>query len=43
MAFAVFGVLIVAAMVVLGGLPGQVARQGNHPQAAAVNAAGWLG
>jgi hypothetical protein len=45
-AFAVFAVLVAAAVIVvvlLGGLPGRVARQRGHPQAAAVNVAGWLG
>jgi hypothetical protein len=32
-----------AAFVVLGRLPGQIARQRNHPNADAINAAGWLG
>ena len=45
-AFVVFAVLIVAAVVVivsLGKLPGQLARKWGHPQAAAVNAASWIG
>jgi hypothetical protein len=45
-AFVVFAVLIVAAVVVivsLGQLPGQLARKWGHPQAAAVNAASWIG
>jgi uncharacterized protein DUF3302 len=46
MAFIVFGVLLVAAVIViveLGSLPGKIARDRGHPQAAAVNVAGWLG
>jgi hypothetical protein len=46
MAFAVFGVLLVAAVVIivtLGSLPGQIATKRGHPQAAAVAVAGWLG
>jgi hypothetical protein len=45
-AFFVFAVLIAAAVVIvvgLGSLPGKIARQRQHPQAAAVNVAGWLG
>jgi hypothetical protein len=45
-AFLVFAVLITAGVIVvvtLGQLPGQIARQRNHPQAAAINVAGWLG
>jgi hypothetical protein len=30
-------------IVSLGQLPGRLARKWNHPQAAAVNVAGWLG
>ena len=44
--FVVFGILIVAAVVVivdLGALPGKIARGRGHPQADAVNAAGWIG
>ena len=36
-AFAVYLVFV------LGGLPGQIARQRNHPQADAINITGWLG
>ena len=46
LAFVVFGILIVVAVLVvvsLGQLPGQLARKWNHPQAAAVNVAGWAG
>jgi hypothetical protein len=45
-AFVVLAVLlatVVVIIVVLGSLPGWVARKRNHPQAAAVNIAGWLG
>jgi hypothetical protein len=45
-AFAAFGVIIVAAVVVIvtiGQIPGRVARFRGHPQAAAISAAGWLG
>jgi hypothetical protein len=45
-AFSVFAVLIAAAIVIivfLGQLPGRLARQRQHPQAAAINVAGWLG
>ena len=46
LAFAVFGILITLAVMLvvgLGQLPGQLARKWGHPQAAAVNVAGWLG
>ena len=36
-AFAVYLVFV------LGGLPGRIARQRNHPQADAINITGWLG
>src|SRR5438128_831787 len=45
-AFVVFGVLLVAIVVIvvgLGSLPGNIARNRDHPQAAAVNVASWLG
>ena len=45
-AFVVFGVLLVAAVVIvgtLGSLPGQIAHKRGHPQAAAITVAGWLG
>lgn len=45
-AFVVFAVLflaVVAAIVVLGALPGNIARRREHPQADAITAAGWLG
>ena len=45
-AFVVFGVLLVAAVVVvvtLGSLPGQIAQKRGHPQAAAITVASWLG
>ncbi len=44
--FVVFAILIAAAIFVivkLGGLPGKLARQRSHPQADAINVAGWLG
>jgi hypothetical protein len=44
--FVVFAVLILAAMIIvvgLGQLPGQLARKWRHPQAAAINVAGWVG
>lgn len=45
-AFVVFAVILLVAVVVvvrLGKLPGQLARQWGHPQASAINVAGWLG
>jgi uncharacterized protein DUF3302 len=45
-AFLVFAVLIGVAVIVivlLGQLPGQIAKKRGHPQAAAINVAGWLG
>ena len=45
-AFVVFGVLIVAAVVIvvwLGQLPGRIAQKRGHPQAAAITAASWVG
>ncbi len=41
--FAVLGATVVVVIVVLGSLPGQIARKRSHPQAAAINVAGWLG
>src|SRR5450755_2634673 len=46
MVFVVFAVLLaggVLLIVVIGSLPGWVARKRGHPQAAAVNVASWLG
>jgi len=46
MAFVVFGVLLVAFVVIvvtLGSLPGQIAHKRGHPQAAAITVASWLG
>ena len=46
--FALF-VLVVLIVTVVGGwiflamLPGRIAAKNNHPQAAAVNVAGWMG
>ena len=34
---------IVAGWVLLGMLPGKIARQRNHPQAEAINMCGWWG
>ncbi len=34
---------IVAAWIVLGMLPGRIARQRKHPQAEAINICGWCG
>ena len=45
-AWFVFVVIIVSAVgvfVAMGGLPGKIAKQRKHPQAEAINAAGWLG
>lgn len=45
-AFVVFGILLSAVVIVvvtLGQLPGQIAAQRKHPQAAAINIASWLG
>jgi hypothetical protein len=45
-AFVVFAVLLAVAVIIvvsLGQLPGRIARQRGHPQAAAINAASWLG
>ena len=45
-AFFVFAVLIAVTLIIivfLGQLPGRIARQRGHPQAAAINVTGWLG
>ena len=45
-AFVIFAVIlaaIVVAVVSLGKLPGQLARKWGHPQAVAINVAGWVG
>ena len=45
-AFVVIAVILLVAVVIvvsLGKLPGQLARKWDHPQAAAVNVAGWIG
>jgi hypothetical protein len=45
-AFIVFAVLIAAAVIIfvsLGQLPGRLARKWGHPQASAINVAGWIG
>jgi len=44
--FVVFAILIAISVVLvvsLGQLPGRLARKWHHPQAAAVNVAGWVG
>jgi len=46
--FALFVLLIlfgtaIAAWVILGMLPGQIARSRNHPQADAIKMCGWVG
>ena len=44
-AFVVFAVLLVSALaiiVTLGALPGKIASTRGHPQAKAINAAGWI-
>jgi hypothetical protein len=44
--FIVLGILLSAGLYVgfrLGALPGQLARQRGHPQADAINVAGWVG
>jgi hypothetical protein len=45
-AFVLFGAILavlVQVVVTLGSLPGQVAQQRGHPQAAAINIASWVG
>ena len=45
-AFLVFAVLLFVAVIIivsLGRLPGQLARNWGHPQAAAINALSWIG
>lgn len=34
---------VVAAWVLLGIMPGRIARERNHPQADAINVCGWMG
>lgn len=41
--FAILFVAFVAAIVILGALPGNIARARQHPQADAITVAGWLG
>lgn len=36
-------ILITAAIVIIGSLPGDIARKRNHPWPAAVNVASWIG
>jgi hypothetical protein len=46
MAFIVFAVMIAIAVIVvvtIGQLPGRIAQKRGHPQAAAINVAGWIG
>ncbi len=40
---AVLFAVIVSAIVAIGSLPGSIASKRNHPHAAAINAASWLG
>ena len=45
-ALVVFGVLIAVVIwlvVILGQIPGNIARKREHPQADAINALGWIG
>jgi Protein of unknown function (DUF3302) len=45
-AFVVFAVILLVAVYIivsLGRLPGRLARRWGHPQASAVNVAGWVG
>ena len=39
----VLAITAIAVIVVLGSLPGKIARQRNHPYAQAVTVAGWIG
>lgn len=41
--FGVIGTAGVIAFVILGGMPGKIARERHHPQSEAINVAGWLG
>ena len=34
---------VIAILVILGMMPGRIARQRNHPQADAINICGWWG
>lgn len=38
-----FVLAIIGAAVAIASLPGQIARQRKHPQAAAINVCGWFG
>ncbi|MFN3152308.1 DUF3302 domain-containing protein [Bremerella sp.] len=40
---AVLFLVIVAAIVALGSLPGQIAKTRNHPHTDAINVASWIG
>ncbi len=45
LAFVVFAVLLAVAVIIvvtLGQLPGRIAQERGHPQAAAINVASWL-
>lgn len=35
--------IVVGLLIWLGGLPGKIAKQHHHPQAAAIEVCGWLG
>ena len=39
----VVGIAVLAGVVILGYLPGKIARDRNHPQADAINVCGWFG
>lgn len=39
----VLGSTLVGCILLLGYLPGRIARQRSHPQAEAVNVCGWMG
>jgi amino acid transporter len=39
----VIAVTVIAGFIALARLPGQIAQKRDHPQAEAINAAGWLG
>ena len=35
--------VVIWAVVLLGNMPGEIARKNNHPQARAITALGWIG
>lgn len=35
--------VVIWLVVLLGNMPGDIARKGNHPQAQAISALGWIG